>query len=199
MGVVLIARSTSTDRIAAASRQGPASETRSVSRGSAGFSLIEVLIAAALLLFIALGVLPLFTRAMIDNNSGSESTQVANMARSRLEELYQLPFNSAEMTITAGTENVFEEYYSMTDKIWKDGPAPNDATDLASWSRVATVRQYAVNALDDEILDPAEALPAGSDPSRIHLKELEITVQGLREATVLGPSKQIVIRGMKFK
>lgn len=164
-----------------------------------GFSLIEVLIAATLLLFIALGVLPLFTRSMIDNNSGAEATKVANMARSRLEQLYQLPFNSVEMTITGGTENILDQYFSENDHQWKDGVPPNDGSDLVMWTRVATIRQYAVNALDDQELDPAEALPAGTDPSRIHLKELEIVVQGLRASTVLGPAKQITLRGLKFK
>jgi type II secretory pathway pseudopilin PulG len=165
----------------------------------AGFSLVEVLIAAALLLFITLGVLPLFTRSMVDNNSGAESTQVANMARSRLEQFYQLPFNSTEMTITGGTENVFTDYYSLNERVWKVGTPPNDGSDLVGWTRIATVRQYSVNALDDEILDPGEALPAGTDPSRIHFKELEIVVRGLRQSTVLGPSKQITLRGLKFK
>ena len=168
-------------------------------RPAAGFSLVEVLIAAMLLLMIALGVLPLFTSSMVNNTSGSESTQVANMARSRLEQLYQLPFSSPEMTITAGSENILEQYYSIHDEIWKDGPAPGDGSDPAAWTRTATVRQYAVNALDDEVLDPAEALPSGTEVSRIHLKEVEILVQGLRTGTVLGPTKQITLRGLKFK
>lgn len=178
--------------------ENPNRDLRSPS-GSAGFSLIEVLIAGLLLLGIALGVLPLFTSSMVNNTSGSESTKVANMARSRLEQLYQLPFSSPEMTITAGTENALDQYYSIYDDMWKDGIAPVDGSDPAAWTRTATVRQYAVSALDDEVLDPAEALPAGTDPSLVHLKEIEIIVQGLRQSTVLGPTKQITLQGLKYK
>lgn len=176
----------------------PDPRPRSLGR-SAGFSLIEVLIAAALLLAIALGVLPLITRSMVNNLSGSESTKVANMGRSRLEQVYQLPFGSPEMTVTAGSENVLDEYFSLQDEVWKDGVAPVDGSDPAMWTRTTTIRQYSVNALDDEVLDPAEALPAGTDLSRIHLKSVEIVVQGLRAGTVLGPTKQITLRGLKYK
>ena len=51
----------------------------------AGFSLLEVLIAAVLMLVIAVGVLPLFTRAMTASLSGNDSSQASNFGRSRLE------------------------------------------------------------------------------------------------------------------
>ena len=57
-----------------------------------GFTLVEVLIAAAILLVVALGILPLFMRSIVSNMEGSDHTQVANAARARAEEFFQLPF-----------------------------------------------------------------------------------------------------------
>ena len=39
-----------------------------------GFSVVEALVAAAIILVIASGVLPMFTRAMVNNVAGNEST-----------------------------------------------------------------------------------------------------------------------------
>jgi len=44
----------------------------------AGFSVVEGLIAAALLVFILIGVLPLFERSRLNLMQGNDSTQVAN-------------------------------------------------------------------------------------------------------------------------
>jgi Tfp pilus assembly protein PilV len=51
-----------------------------------GLSIVEVLIASALLLIIALGILPLFSRSIISNRQGLDSTEVSNMARTQMEE-----------------------------------------------------------------------------------------------------------------
>ena len=55
--------------------------------GAAGFSIIEALIAAAILLIIALGLLPLFSRSINDNVSGNDATQATNGSRTQIEEL----------------------------------------------------------------------------------------------------------------
>jgi len=56
---------------------------RRTGRRDAGFSIIEALIAAAILLIIALGLLPLFTRSISDNVSGNDATQATNGSRTR--------------------------------------------------------------------------------------------------------------------
>ncbi len=188
--------------------RGSRSRLRTLGRGESGpyspgrsrpaFSLIEVLIAAALLLIIALGVLPLFTQAMVSNTAGNESTQVSNFARSRLEEYQQLPLNGASLTVPIGsTELTVEDYYSFADEAWKSGPEP--AGDPARWSRTTVVRQYGVSALDDGILTPDEALDGGTEESFVHFKEVEVTVRGGRAGGVLGPSKAIILRLLKYK
>ena len=66
----------------------------------------------------------------------------------------------------------------------------------AQWSRTTIVRQYNVDALDDDRVEMAEALAAGSDPSFIHLKEIQVTVeQGGSVFTSL--AKTITVRTLR--
>ena len=60
----------------------------------AGFSVIEGLIAALLLLIVTLGILPLFSRAMNNNVKGNDSTRQSNAAIDAFESAVALPFNS---------------------------------------------------------------------------------------------------------
>ncbi len=165
--------------------------------GADGFTLIEVLIGLFFLLVIALGVLPIFFRSSIENVAGKEATEVTNLGRSELEEFRQLAFDSVDLTIDTGTEKYFDEYYSANDKMWKPGAPPTDGSDPARWTRSTTVRQYSAVALDDGQLDPGEALPAGTDPSFIHLKEIHTTLDSNREGAGLGPSKSTELRVLK--
>lgn len=166
-------------------------------RRQKGLSMIEALIAAALLLIIAVGILPLFSQAIVNNQSGSESSSVSNMARTQVEELFQLTFNDPQLTPTSGTELTIQSYYSMADRIWRPGAAPVDGSDPALWERTAIVRQYNVNSLDDQLLEPAEALPAGAPPGQVHFKEIEVTANGTRTGGPLGPSRRIAVRMLK--
>lgn len=153
-----------------------------------GFTVIEVLVAAVLLLMIAVGVLPLFTRSIVSNAEGFDHSQVANFARARAEEFFQLPFNSDELTLTSGTERVFDEYYSQNRSEWVDGDtAPPD--DNALWTRTTTIRQFSVVDLATPLADTA---PAGN----VHLKEITVAVQSSR-AGPLGLGKGITVRLFK--
>ena len=138
-------------------------------------SLIEVTIAAVVFLGISLGVVPMFTQSMVSNTAGNNSTKAANFARARTEELMQLPFNHLDLTIENGSAKTVQEYYSSHDPVWRAYPIPADAS--IEWSRTTTVRQYNVDALDDDLVEVGEALPVGTDPSFIHLKEIEVAVQ----------------------
>ena len=160
-------------------------------RGEAGFSFLEVVIASLLLLMIAVAVLPMFTEAASSNETGREYTDVSNAARSRLEELTQLPFNAEPVTVTAGIERLHEEYYSATSRKWMPGAAPV-APDRAVWLRRTRVRQF--EATDRDLTTP---LPAGTDELRIHVKEIQVEVRGASAASVFGPAKSIIVRTIK--
>ena len=77
----------------------------SKSAAEAGFSLLEGLIGSALLLAIVIGVLPLFTAAMVNNAAGREGTQAANIAADGLEKTWQLPWDSPDVSFPAAVGN----------------------------------------------------------------------------------------------
>lgn len=173
-------------------RAHPGPRRRGTTARSEGFSLIEGVVAAALLLAIAMGTLPLFTRSMINNEGGSDFTQLANAAKGRAEELFELPFDSPLLAITAGSERVFDEYFSQRDKIWKPG-VEADATadgDLALLRRTATIRQFNVNDLNTPLDNSA---PPGS----VQIREITVQVQSTRAGSPLGPGKQTAVRVFK--
>ena len=159
-----------------------------------GLSLIEVLIAGGLMVVIVLGILPLFTGAMISNRSGLSATQVSNLARSRLEEYVQLPFNDLQLTIPGGsTELMVEEHFSEKDKKWK--PGKNAAAgDHALFARTTTIRQFSIDSTSSTGL--SAALNGDAPPLAVHLKEIQVSVLG-RTGGPLGPRKQIMVRVFK--
>ncbi|HYU31199.1 MAG TPA: hypothetical protein VEW48_03485 [Thermoanaerobaculia bacterium] len=161
-------------------------------RGEAGFSLVEVAISGLLMLMTAISVLPIFTKAAASNEVGREYTEVANLARSRAEELMELPFNSAPLTITSGTERLTDDYYSAKTRQWLAG-ATAAAGDRALWLRRTTIHQYSVTNLAK--LD--SPLPAGTPPEAIHIKEILVEVHGASAASLFGPSKSLTVRVLK--
>jgi Tfp pilus assembly protein PilV len=163
-----------------------------MSRRQFGFSLIEVMISALLLMVIALGVLPMFLQAAASNEIGREYMEVSNFAKSRAEEYAQNAFNSPALTITSGTQLVASEYYSAKTRIWRPGTSATatSAGDLAMWVRTTTVRQFSIS-------DLATPLAAGAPPETIHLKEITVDVQGVKLGNIPGSGKQATVRMMR--
>jgi Tfp pilus assembly protein PilV len=158
-----------------------------VSRPAAGFSLIEVLVSALLLMVIALGVLPIFLQATASNESGREYMMVSNFARSRAEQYSQLAFNSPVLTPTAGTQLVVVDYYSFKTRAWV---SPLPAGDTAMWTRTTTVRQFSIS-------DMATPLPASAPPETVHLKQIEVDIRGQRLGSIVGSGKRATVVVMR--
>lgn len=159
-----------------------------------GFSLIETILAALILMIVALGVLPLFSRAMASNLSGSESTSLANMAATGAEELYQLDFDHELLTVPVGaTEAIRDEVWAAEKKAWVGGDELG--TDTALWTRQIRIRQFNVNDLLGDSPTPLDGnTPAGS----VHVKEIEVEVRTARQGSVgLGPAKALRVRLFK--
>lgn len=168
-------------------------------RGAAsGFSLIEALLASVILMIVALGVLPLFSRAMVSNLAGSESTSLSSMAMERAEEFYQYPFNSPRLTIPAGSTEVFyDEVWTDTDGRWIDGTAAEVANDETKvlWTRRTRVRQFGIN---DVLAGSPTPLDGNAPTGSVHVKEIEVEVASARQSSVaLGPTKDMRIRLFK--
>ena len=176
---------------------------RSCAAGAeAGFSVIEVMIAAAIFLIIAVGMLPLFTRSINSNLIGNDYMNAANHGRSELETMDQVEFDSADLTIAPGASSKeVKEYWTQAD--------PKKAGDekwLAAlpttgeqvlWTRTTTVRQYSVSALADSNLQTSEAVVGGTDPGFVHLKEVRTVVESTRGGGALGGGKKITLRSLR--
>jgi len=178
-------------------------DPRSERAAESGFSLIEALVASVILLFIALALIPLFTRAMRDNVQGNDATQETNHGKAREELVLQLPFNNQGVVVPAG------QVLGETVEAWTQG-APNVINDanegwlqgstagrgLALWTRTTDVRQYGVADLDDGRLDTA--LPGDTQPIFVQLKEVEVRMESARNAAnPLGGGRRLTFRMIK--
>ena len=150
-------------------------------RPEAGFSLVEVLIAMALLLLVVIGLLPLFTRSMSNNLQGSEATRVTNIVVDDFERLLSLPFDALPMSLPDGqTTLTADDALLLNANVWHDASSIPPG-DQARFERTTTLRQYNVrDLLDDGHLD--NPLPGGFTPSEVHIKVVDVEVANPRTA-----------------
>lgn len=71
-----------------------------------GFSLLEVLIAVAILGFVALAIVGLFLHSVETNASGFDYSLISSEARRALETLQGLPYNDAALNATASPVDI---------------------------------------------------------------------------------------------
>jgi len=160
-------------------------------RTSSGVTLVELLIALALLGFIMLGIAPLFLASVKSNYSANEYTSIHNLARDRLEQLMNLPFDDPQLAVGLHAN----DQPSML-------PAPlppTPGTVVNPFTRVYQVRQYQIPVTDIN----AGVVPANSPfvPTLItaagsvyHYKRIDVEVRtdeahlgiGTRRARVSG-------------
>jgi len=157
-----------------------------------GFSMVETLVASLLVLTIAIGVLPMFTRATINNASGFDYTRVTNEARSRAEEFFQMPFNAEALRLQTGTERAYDEYYAMNDDVWRDGDvaAATAAGDTPLWTRTTVIRQFNVDDLTTPLDETARE-------GLVHVKEIAVRVAPVSLGGAVGVRKQVSLRLLK--
>lgn len=167
------------------------------SNTNAGFSLVEVLVAALLLLFIALGLVPLFTRAMIDNASGRDSTTATNIDRTQIETLAALPFDSTRMLVTNGQEFLeTNESFSRGDpkidndiaEAWAVGIPSNLAT--VRWTRRTRIRQYQWTDVKKGVFGTPRN--GGTNASFVQIKDIEVAVQGANRGPANPSTTQVL-------
>lgn len=170
-----------------------------------GFSLIEVLVASLLLLVIALGLIPLFTRAMLDNANGRDATTATNFDRTHLETMSAIPFDFAKMTVPNGQPYLeAKEFYSRGDitidsdsgEGWKTG-TPSSYLDRARWTRRTRVRQYQAIDVKNHVF--ASPKVGGTEEAFVQIKEVEAMIEGLNQdktmiGNILGGGPQVTFR-----
>jgi type II secretory pathway pseudopilin PulG len=147
-----------------------------------GYSLVEALIAAALLMVIALGLIPLFARSINNNSVGSDYSQATMHAKTDLEALQKMPFHSAGLALDPGVTSLQDVRYvergiqkgtPVTAFDWRHTPTGDDTV---LWTRTTALRQFSIAAFDDGILDDGEALPGGTPDTFVQVKELTVSM-----------------------
>lgn len=169
---------------------------------SAGFSLIEALVASALVLVITLGIMPLFTNSVIQNLSGKESTVSTNYSRSSSEELVPLPFDRQILRPPVGltSQQVCQSYEEGQG--WQVVTCGAPLAGTPTWTREIFVQQYDIREIYDG--DTAAGVPTFKNPvvgyplsasrldSSVHIRELMVITEGQRtDDSPLGPGRRV--------
>ena len=168
-------------------------------RRQRGFSMIEALIAAALIGVVAIGVIPMFTRAMSDNMAGSDYTRVSNYARSDEEDFSREPFSNYTTAVTGtGTTGQIVEYIDPVSKLWVQvatlAQVPKNPNIV--WTRTTTYRQYGAKDMDDDqVFD--YPLAGGTTAAAVHLMEATVQVQSISALGPAGAHRSTTIRYLK--
>ncbi|MCP4664354.1 MAG: prepilin-type N-terminal cleavage/methylation domain-containing protein [bacterium] len=161
-----------------------------------GLSLIEVLIAAALLLVVTLGIVPLLVRARADNVRGWEATTVTSHLKTTLDPVLEFDFGSARMTVPVNsTEELTIDFWTAGTRGLVHDPCegwcaePEGRGDVV-WTRAVRVRQFNVGALgnpgDPDNTPFDEPLDGDASPDFVHLKEIRVDIRGTRQGGALG-------------
>jgi type II secretory pathway pseudopilin PulG len=143
-------------------------------------SLVEVLVSALIMVVVALGLIPLFTRSMRQNREGANFMDLTNVARSSLEEHLQMDFNAPRLTVPAGSDELLlQQFWNAATEQWL--PLPADLNTLpvtARFERTVQIQQFAAGDLiqDGRLDDPL----AGDAPADIvQLKRIRVLVRAL--------------------
>ena len=140
--------------------------------GEAGFSMIEALIATAVLLIIAIGMIPLFARSMINNALGNDYTQASAHGLTGLEKDWKMPPESVDLGVAQRAQYVQKGLAGgspVTDLDWSY-TAPASADSIV-WMRTTQVRLFPISALEDGEFAAAEAVPIGSSTATWQVME----------------------------
>lgn len=163
-----------------------------------GLSLIETLVASGLLVVIALGLAPLFSRAMTTNSQANSYTEASNAARSVLERYFQLDFNAPELTLPPG-ESVLRvrEYLDHDDRTWAPFLDLGEIPSGSQWIRTIEIQQYSIaDLMDNGRLD--QPLDGDAIAEAVQIKRITVTVRSLwGERSALVSPVNVTLEGLK--
>lgn len=150
----------------------------------AGFSLVEALVAAAVLTGVVLLATNLILRSRMDTFVGRRHTEASRLAGGSQEELRALPLDRQSLVVPAGRRDLsLEALWARGEGRWTEPPGSG-----AIWRRTTRVRQFAVA----DLYDQSPAVPAtldtpldgGVEASQAHLRLIEVVI----DAESAGPS-----------
>ena len=185
--------------------------------GQAGFSLVEGLIAAALLLVIAVSVLPIFMRALESNLSGGRSSQLATFVTTDIEAVSQEPVDQDAWDVGGtgtGVLELGEDFWDMGpplpnlflgDEKWVDTEADATGPSSLMWSREIEIRKYSLADIRLVIGSGGAAglVTEGASPwlfdnpltvdTGAQLTELRVSVKEKRDSIPAATGKRITV------
>jgi prepilin-type N-terminal cleavage/methylation domain-containing protein len=153
-----------------------------------GFSLVEILVAVAILGIVALGIVGLFSHSVVVNASGYDYAQLSAVARQTLEEMQGLPWGALHATAS---------------------PQPwPDPTGSGRYAIQYTVTDYFIQEWDDvagatapwPTPDPAAPVPQVANLKRISLEVASTNLGNLTGTggTLLG-NRRFVVTAIKVR
>jgi type II secretory pathway pseudopilin PulG len=163
-------------------------------RSESGLSLVEALIAVALIGLVAVGIVPMFTRAMSDNLAGADYTRVTNFAKTKEEDFSRLPFNQATIQPAIGQTDLMSTEYMDPSTLQWSTTAPT--TLLNYWTRNTDISQYGINDTDDDQMFNSK-LAGGSSPLMVHIMQAQVQVQSSSQLSPAGVRRTTTIRYLK--
>ncbi|MCP4250943.1 MAG: hypothetical protein GY778_28230 [bacterium] len=194
-------------------RRPPAPVAPSTSSDS-GFSLVEGLIAAALLLVIAVSILPIFVRALDNNLSGGRRSQLSTFASGDLEALNQVPIDQDAWSVAGEPGGVL----SLGSRFWANGSVSNPVTlgderwvdletdapgELILWQSDAAIRKYSLADIQILVGAGGGLVSGGANPMLFdnpltddeggHFTELRLTIKENRDALPAASGRRITI------
>lgn len=150
----------------------PPSDPRRIRSSEAGFSLLETLIAAAVLLLILIGLLPLFERSRLNLMQGNDATRISNATIENAERLLALPFNGflTNLPLGAGERLVSTDFWLLDGDTWATAVPAGDS---AQFTRRTTIEQFGVSdATDDDAELFVNFLNGDTPPGQVHYKRI---------------------------
>jgi type II secretory pathway pseudopilin PulG len=173
-----------------------------------GFSLLEALLAAALILVITLGIMPLFTSSIVQNIAGKESTLSSNYSRSTSEEMISLPLDREVLRppVSQISQEVCQDYEEGVG--WEYVICGAPLVGEPKWTRDLSVQQYSIRDIYDA--DTANGVPTLTNPipgyglsdqqldSFVHLREVMVVTEGQRAPnSPLGKARRVDIVNLR--
>lgn len=174
-----------------------------------GFSLLEALLAAALVLVITLGIMPLFTTSIVQNVSGRESTLSSNYSRSTAEEMISLPLDRELLRppVSQISREVCQDYEDGVG--WDYVICGDPLIGEPKWTRELNVQQYSIREIYDA--DTASGQPTFKNPipgyaavsdsrldSFVHLREVMVITEGQRAPnSPLGKGRRVDVINLR--
>lgn len=169
-------------------------------RSEAGLSLLEVLFASVLLLFVLLAISPLFIRSMGSVNEGREASLMSAFGRSILDETQIFDSGHPLMEVPVGSDELVDEFiWDKEHEEWIDPDAPS-APASTQWRLRTRKRVFSLHEVDKhERSQFIEPLDGDIDDLSKHLVELNSFVDNQRTSGAMGAARNMDLTTMRFQ